>query len=175
LKTRFLELLGFLSRSAAECLVPANKILEKNAEYFNQLKQIDSKQQLCKWIGGVFDEFIEMSYSCQDVKKLIHVRPAISFIDANFDKEMTIAEIAHACHLSPSRLAHVFKDCMGVSIIDYVNSVRMERAKHLLLSTKQSCTEICYEVGFNNQSYFIRAFRNFVGTTPAKYRQQNNV
>jgi two-component system response regulator YesN len=173
LKARFLELLGFLSRSAAECGADGETILEKHALYIDQLRAIDSKQKLCQWIGHVFDEFINITYNCQDVKRLVQVRPAINFMDANFDKEISVADIARACHLSPSRLAHVFKEYMNVTIVDYLNSIRLEKAKHLLLTTDMSCTEICYIVGFNNQSYFIRAFKSYLGTTPAKYRAEN--
>ena len=101
------------------------------------------------------------------------IRPAINYVDANYDKAMTLAEIAHASHLSASRLAHLFKEQMGITIIDYVTSVRIERAKGLLLATDQSCTEICFEVGYNNQSYFTRTFKALVGMTPRQFRIQN--
>jgi len=119
------------------------------------------------------NEFIELVYSSQDGRKISQIRPAINYIDANYDKSMTLAEIARASHLSVSRLAHVFKEQMGITIIDYVTSVRIERAKHLLLATNQSCTEVCFEAGYNNQSYFTRTFKALVGMTPRQFRVQN--
>jgi len=62
---------------------------------------------------------------------------------------------------------------MGITIIDYLTSVRIERAKQLLLATDQNCTEICFEVGYNNQSYFTRTFKGFVGMTPRQFRRKN--
>ncbi len=62
---------------------------------------------------------------------------------------------------------------MGITIFDYVTSVRIERAKHLLLATDRSCTEICFEVGYNNQSYFSRTFKSVVGLTPRQFRGHN--
>jgi two-component system response regulator YesN len=62
---------------------------------------------------------------------------------------------------------------MGITIVDYLTSVRIERAKQLLLATNQSCTEICFEVGYNNQSYFTRTFKGLVGMTPRKFRARN--
>jgi len=67
----------------------------------------------------------------------------------------------------------VFKEQMGITIIDYVTSVRIEQAKHLLLATDQSCTEICFEVGYNNQSYFTRTFKTLVGMTPRQFKIRN--
>jgi two-component system response regulator YesN len=76
-------------------------------------------------------------------------------------------------HLSISRLAHIFKAQMGVTIIDYLTSVRIERAKQLLLATEQNCTEICFQTGYNNQSYFTRTFKELVGMTPLHFRAKN--
>jgi len=75
--------------------------------------------------------------------------------------------------LSVSRLAHVFKEQMGITLVDYLTNVRIERAKKLLLATDQNCTEICFEVGYNNQSYFTRTFKDLVGMTPRQFRIKN--
>ncbi|MHC4527575.1 MAG: helix-turn-helix transcriptional regulator, partial [Planctomycetota bacterium] len=93
--------------------------------------------------------------------------------DANYDKSITLADIARASHLSVSRLAHVFKEQMGITLIDYLTSVRIERAKQLLLATEQSCTEICFQIGYNNQSYFTRTFKEVVGVPPLRFRARN--
>ncbi|TFG48223.1 MAG: helix-turn-helix domain-containing protein, partial [Candidatus Brocadiia bacterium] len=45
--------------------------------------------------------------------------------------------------------------------------------KELLLATDQNCTEICFEVGYNNQSYFTRTFKELVGLTPRQFRVKN--
>ncbi len=173
LKVRLLELLSVLSRAAVEGGVNVETMLGKNLTFVNKVMGIDNQEDLCAWISTALNEFIELVYSSQDGRKVSQIRPAINYIDANYDKAMTLAEIAHASHLSVSRLAHLFKEQMGITIIDYVTSVRIERAKGLLLATDQSCTEICFEVGYNNQSYFTRTFKALVGMTPRQFRIQN--
>lgn len=173
LKVRLLELLSVLSRSAVEGGVDVDVMLEKNLAYVNTLMQIDSQEDLCAWISTALNEFLELVYSSQDSRKITQVTPAIEYIDANYDKPITLAEIAKASHLSASRLAHIFKEQMGITLIDYVTSVRIEQAKELLLATDQSCTEICFQVGYNNQSYFTRTFKSVVGMTPRRFRVQN--
>jgi two-component system response regulator YesN len=173
LKVRLLELLTILSRSAVEGGVDINVMLEKNLGYINKVMQIFNQEDLCAWISSALNEFIELVYTSQDAKKVTQVTPAINYIDANYDKPVTLAEIARASHLSSSRLAHVFKEQMGITIIDYLTSVRIERAKRLLLATDQNCTEICFQVGYNNQSYFTRTFKDLVGIPPRKFRALN--
>jgi two-component system response regulator YesN len=173
LKARLLELLSILSRSAVEGGVDINVMLEKNLAYVNKVMQIDNQEDLCAWISTALNEFIELVYSSQDSRKVTQISPAINYIDANYDKPVTLAEIARASHLSVSRLAHIFKEQMGITIIDYLTNVRIERAKQLLLSTDQNCTEICFQVGYNNQSYFTRTFKELVGMTPRQFREKN--
>jgi two-component system response regulator YesN len=173
LKARIIELLSILSRSAVEGGVDVNTMLEKNLNYVTRIMQFDTQEDLCAWIGMALNEFIELVYSSQDAKKITQVQPAINYIDANYDKPVTLAEVAKACHLSVSRLAHLFKEQMGITVIDYLTSVRIERAKQMLLSTDQNCTEICFQVGYSNQSYFTRTFKDMVGMTPRQFRVRN--
>jgi two-component system response regulator YesN len=173
LKARLLELLSVLSRAAVEGGVNVEMMLEKNLAFVNKVMGIDNQEDLCAWISTALNEFIELVYASQDARKIGQIRPAIDYIDANYDKPMTLADIARASHLSPSRLAHLFKEQMGMTMIEYVTSVRIERAKALLLGTDQSCTEICFEAGYNNQSYFTRTFKAVVGMTPRQFRVQN--
>ena len=173
LKARLLELLSILSRAAVEGGVDIDVMLEKNLAYVNKVMQIDEQGDLCAWISTALNDFIELVYSSQDGRKVTQISPAINYIDANYDKPITLAEIARASHLSGSRLAHIFKEQTGITIIDYLTSVRIERAKQLLLATDQNCTEICFEVGYNNQSYFTRTFKELVGMTPLQFRAKN--
>lgn len=173
LKVRMLELLSILGRAAVEGGVDVNLVLEKNLEYIEKVMQIDNQEELCAWISNALNSFIDLVYSTQDARKITQIRPAINYIDANFDKQISLADIAHASHLSVSRLAHVFKEQMNITIIDYLTSVRIERAKQLLLATSQSCTEICFQVGYNNQSYFTRTFKELVGMSPRQFRENN--
>jgi two-component system response regulator YesN len=173
LKARLLELLSILSRSAVEGGVDIDVMLEKNLTFVNKVMQINNQEDLCAWISTALNEFVELVYSSQDAKKVTQIRPAINYIDANYDKPITLADIARVSHLSVSRLAHIFKEQMGITIIDYLTSVRIERAKQLLLATGQSCTEICFQVGYNNQSYFSRTFKDLVGMSPRQFRTRN--
>jgi two-component system response regulator YesN len=173
LKARLLELLSVLSRSAVEGGVDIDVMLRKNLTFVNKVMQINDQGDLCAWISTALNEFIELVYSSQDARKVTQIRPAINYIDANYDKPIGLADIARASYMSVSRLAHVFKEQMGITLIDYLTSVRIERAKQLLLATAQNCTEICFQVGYNNQSYFTRTFKRLVGVTPRQFRVKN--
>jgi two-component system response regulator YesN len=135
--------------------------------------QIDNQQDLCAWIGNALNDFIEQVYSTQDNGRVSQIKPAIDYIKRNYREPITLNDVAKAAHLSVSRLSHVFKEQTGLTIVDYLTKERIEYAKELLISTNKNCTEICFDSGYNNQSYFTRTFKEVVGTTPRNFRDMN--
>ncbi|AQT69620.1 HTH-type transcriptional regulator YesS [Anaerohalosphaera lusitana] len=173
LKARLVELLSILSRAAVEGGVDINDMLKDNLVYIEKIMNIDTQDELCAWAGKALDEFTDKVYANQDDQKMTQIKPAIEHMKMHFDRTLSLAEIAKAAHLSVSRLAHIFKEQMGMTIVDYLTSLRIDYAKRLLLGTDESCTMICYKIGYNNQSYFTRTFKTVTGMTPRQFREKN--
>jgi two-component system, response regulator YesN len=102
---------------------------------------------------------------------LLPLRKAVEYLDAHFDQTLTLGILAGRAKLSVSRLAHRFKEETGATLIEYLTWVRIGHAQRLLVETDKSCQKIADEVGYNNQSYFSRAFRRVVGMTPRQFRR----
>lgn len=95
----------------------------------------------------------------------------VDYIHQNLDQNLSLAELAILTRLSPSYLARLFRQTTGVTLHRYVMQCRIDRAKYLLKHSCQSLSEISLEVGFANQQHFTRQFRQFTGTTPARFRK----
>jgi two-component system response regulator YesN len=173
LKARLVELLSVLSRAAAQGGVDINTLLNKNLDYIHKVLTIGTQEDICVWISHALDEFIESVYNSRDAQKMSQLKPVIEYMQAYYDQPLTLADIAKAAHLSVSRLAHLFREQMGITLIDYLTNIRINHAKRLLLMTESNCTHICYDVGYNNQSYFTRVFKQLTGLTPSQFRAQN--
>jgi two-component system response regulator YesN len=173
LKARLVELLSVLSRAAAMGGVDINTLLSKNLEYINKVLTIDTQEDICVWISYALDNFIESVYSSQDTRKMSQLKPTIELMQYHYDQPLTLADMAKAAHLSISRLAHLFREQMGITPVDFLTNIRIDHAKRLLLTTDNNCTRICYDVGYNNQSYFTRVFKQATGLTPREFRNQN--
>ena len=173
LKARLVELLSILSRAAVEGGVEIKPLLEKNVAYINKVITLEDQEDICAWISNALNDFIESVYESRDATKMSQIKPAVDYIDASYDQPLTLADVAKVSYLSVSRMAHLFKEQMGVTIIDYLTSVRIGHARRLLLSTEKSCSKICFDVGYNNQSYFTRTFKEMTGLTPRQFREQN--
>ena len=86
---------------------------------------------------------------------------------------MTIAEMADLAGFSESHFMKFFKNTMGVPFTSYLNSYRLTMAGRLLLQSDDTILSIATEVGFDNLSYFNRAFKKQYGMTPSAYRAEN--
>ena len=101
------------------------------------------------------------------------VRPAVSkaldYIAANYAETITLTHIAEATGLSIFRIAHLLKEATGKTALQNIHYLRIQEARRILETSEMFCTDIVYETGFGDQSYFIKQFRKWMGITPAKY------
>jgi len=94
------------------------------------------------------------------------------FIDRGYAQQLTLEEVADRFFLHPVYLSMMFKEKIGETFQDYLRRIRMERAKHLLLTTKYRIDRISAMVGYENTKYFYKVFKKETGFTPADYRQR---
>jgi AraC-like DNA-binding protein len=81
--------------------------------------------------------------------------------------------MADTLGLSISYVSRIFKTSMDETVMEYVNRLRMEKAKELLRTTQMPVKEIVEFVGYKDASSFIRKFRQFGHLTPLEYRQHH--
>lgn len=96
---------------------------------------------------------------------------SLSYIDENFNKNISLRDVSDSVCYSPSHFSYLFKAVMGQTFTEYLSNKRIEKALTLLRDTNMSITEISYEVGFNSISNFNKTFKYFTGQTPRNYRK----
>jgi AraC-like DNA-binding protein len=92
----------------------------------------------------------------------------------NLHKDLSLSRLAQSVNLSVWRLCHVFRTDVGMSPIQYLRLLRMEKAKHLLETSFLSVKEITHDVGLNDESHFVRDFKAVYGFPPTRYRNLFN-
>lgn len=104
-----------------------------------------------------------------------HRDPAIfkvqDWIESHHSQAVSIADMAHEAGLSERTLKRRFQLATRLPPNLYLQRVRVDKAKKLLLASDMSVKAIAYEVGYENVSYFVRLFKTQVGQTPAQWRQ----
>ncbi|MCI5648722.1 MAG: helix-turn-helix domain-containing protein [Fusicatenibacter sp.] len=103
----------------------------------------------------------------------LHVKKAISFMEAHYDQNIGIADIADSAGISVRYLFLQFRTLMSDTPVNYLNQFRLEKSKTLLLDTELSISEIALRCGFQSLSYFDYVFKTHTGSSPASFRRQH--
>jgi AraC family transcriptional regulator len=90
---------------------------------------------------------------------------------ARLATRLTIADVARECRLTPSYFAKAFRRTTGMSPLQYLTDLRVQKAKSLLQSSTLPLADIAIICGFGDQSYFTRVFTRSVGTSPGAWRR----
>lgn len=104
-----------------------------------------------------------------------YIKEALSFIEQNFQNEISIEDIAAFCGLNRSYFGKIFRDTIGKSPQEFLMSYRMVKAAELLKLTELSIADIGNAVGYPNQLHFSRAFKNIYGVSPRNWRNENRL
>lgn len=100
------------------------------------------------------------------------IAQAKDYIDAHFSQNLSLKEIAEYVGYSQSHFCYLFKAITGKTAVEYINTVRVQKAIELLRNSKLSILDVSQEVGFNTISNFNKTFKLTTGVTPRDYRKR---
>ncbi len=101
-------------------------------------------------------------------KRLEKIKAAISLIEDNYSRKITLRELADTCSMSPNYFSRFFREMTGQTPFEYIVTYRIEAACELLCGG-DSVTDVCYSCGFNDLSYFIHIFKKHKNMPPKAY------
>jgi len=169
-KSRAIELCSVLSRAAIEGGGSADSILKLNNQFLQNLQSIRTFDSLCFELKEIADTFAESCFKDIPSKNSELIHKAIAYIAEHFQENIRLEDVAGLVHLHPSYFSSVFKESTGSSFKEYLNLVRIEESKRLLINTDYSIIDIAIATGFEDQSYFSKVFKKYTGLTPKQYR-----
>ena len=123
------------------------------------------------------DNFVRSATSAQVDKgnslRDFYIKEAFSFIEQNFQNDISVEDIASCCGLNRSYFGKIFRENTGKSPQEFLISYRMVKATELLKLTRLSVGDIGNAVGYPNQLHFSRAFKNVYGISPRQWRAEH--
>ena len=105
-------------------------------------------------------------------KCLVHVRRCMQLLSEHLEDQVRVDDLAAALGVSASYLQRIFRQTQGMTIIEYLNRLRISRAKLLLTRTDDPIVDIAVASGFNSRQHFTRVFTQQAGLSPLQYRQK---
>jgi len=171
IKSRIYELLVVMSRAAVDSGATAKYAFNMNHEFFRKAADTVNIDELCMLLAGVMNRYIDSIFEFADVKNADIIRKSVLYMRGSFARKITLEDVAREVSLSPAYFGKVFKQEMGCSPSAYLNRLRIERARQLLLQSDLQLVEIANILGFEDQSYFTKVFKRLSGVSPNRFRK----
>jgi AraC-like DNA-binding protein len=105
--------------------------------------------------------------------KLDKIKEVISYIQTHYNEAISIKKLAEIAEYSEYHFIRFFKLQTGRTCVEFINLLRVEKAANLLVTTKNSVTDIAYDVGFGDVSYFIKIFKKYFKVSPREFRKNH--
>lgn len=172
-KIRITELLSGLSRAAVQGGADTGLVLGLSEKHIKQLGRLHSQEEIAWWTAQAMRQYTDLVFEQMNSKYKNTIRKAISYMQLNCEKKLTLEEVADYVCYSRSHFSKLFKAEMGCGFRTYLNELRVEKSKALLLERSIPISEIHTACGFDSQSYYCKVFKRFVGVTPDYYRKHS--
>lgn len=148
------------------CLEQICRLCRETDSPWNQLKS----RHLFFLLYIELCRYFEASPKRSKVKKDSRMTRFLACIQETYDQELNIEALSRQFELSSRSVRQYFQSEMGMKCSQYINMLRLNKAKELLWHTDKSVTEIALMTGFNSSQYFSRVFQSFTKMTPTAYR-----
>lgn len=139
-----------------------------------QLKRPCFEELLCFYLQQIFTKIHrnQLESSAGKYRNVEDMEAAVHFFNEFFAKNISVEQYAEDQHMSVSWFIRRFKHYMGMTPMQYITSIRINKAKELLKNTDYSIQEVSSLSGYENQLYFSRIFRKQTGYSPSRYRRE---
>ena len=152
------------------------EILQRLLHIFRLTEKENSEMQIVSHLLELWQQLFiytetHREHMTGDKGRRAQLQVMMQFIHANFNRQITLKEIADCVHISESGALQLFRQGIHLSPVAYLIQYRLKRAADLLANTNKTVTNVAYETGFSDAGYFCRTFRKYYRQTAVEYRK----
>ncbi len=140
---------------------------------FHSLYEVKTAGEIKKWAEALLKTLVNATSRNLEAPENKIVINARKYIMENYNRDITLEDVAASVFLSPVYFSRLFKQKTGENFIDFLLKLRMDKAREFLTFPEYKIYEICTMVGYKSTKYFYGLFKNHTGYTPTEYR--NNI
>lgn len=169
IKVRAAEICTLLSRA---CIARGTEnALQMHLNYLliENLNQVRTIEEIEELICRNMDIYLDNLKYIDDGSNRL-VRKVSRYVMQYFPENISLSKVGAALDVNPEYLSTQFRQVTGMNFREYLNRVRIEEARRLIVNTNYTLLEIAIACGFRDQSYFTKIFKKFTGKTPRQYR-----
>lgn len=130
-------------------------------------------ENIQKWAYDTMEYILKALRTSRSARKSDAVKEALVYMHDNYNKELSLDEISNYVGVTPQHFSKIFKEETGKNYVDWLNGLRLEKAKEYLVEGNHTIKEICYLVGYNDPNYFSRLFKKRVGKSPTEFQKND--
>lgn len=163
-------------RSFCEKLDITDKQVENDIEALKKAMQtLQNPDEIRKWLVQILKKAVEARDEASGRRYSDIIEAAKRQIEKMYmTEEISLNTVSASVGMSPSYFSSVFRKEMGVTFVEYLTQVRMDKAKELLMCSSMKTSEIGYEVGYKDPHYFSYIFKKNQGCSPKEYRSRRD-
>lgn len=169
----FFQLSGEVVKTLVQTRGDMAAVFGNRAAYADALARAETLKDMESCLLEMCSRIIDYHREKRSRMTDVTLQLAKDYMDANFNKNISVDTVAEYVERSSSYLSRIFKESTGMTINDYLIQLRIKKAAELLGQLHISIEEICREIGYANVSYFNKIFKARTGLTPGQYRQQH--
>ena len=173
----FNQLAGSTIKFMMQHQVNMGKLLGMNGDIYSNLSSAETVRELKEALLKCYEKLIAYMLKKKetDTDKQCYSRRIIEYLNEHYTEDLLYEEVAQEIGISYSYLRRIVKEETGKSVNDYINKIRIEKMKDLLLTTDESISQVAEKVGYHNMQSVTRYFRKFEGITPKEYKSMNEL
>ncbi|MEJ9279614.1 helix-turn-helix transcriptional regulator [Ureibacillus thermosphaericus] len=169
----FMTLSSIVARKLMENQVPSKKAFAFNVACIDMIQNKMKDAEFLQFADELIDFYVSfIADRKQPTFRHQTVNKVIMYINDELENDLTVESIAQKFHISTSHLSRIFREHVGITLVEYLNVRRVEESQYYLRHTNKSITSISEQFHFCNQSYFTRIFKKYTGVTPKHFRDE---
>ncbi|MDF2614405.1 MAG: Two component transcriptional regulator, AraC family [Clostridia bacterium] len=175
LKQFSLQLIGVLLEYCSKNEINYKDVFLSQYIPIDFINNFETIQEMREWLSAIFVKAVELHL--QDDTEIVytkHVKEAITYMEKHYASKIGLSSISEKLGVNKAYFCRVFKQETKENFTDYLNNIRIEKAKDLILNSDLKLYEIAEKVGFTTLQHFNNNFKKIAGVNPLKYKNMHD-
>ena len=125
------------------------------------------------WALPAFNRVFLLSANKKNAQIPVPLVRALSFLEEHYERQIQLSDVAESANVSSAYLSRLFSEHLGISFVEHLTGLRIERAEQLIRENRMTIKEVAITVGYQDPNYFSKAFRKMVGMSPSMYAERS--
>jgi two-component system response regulator YesN len=166
------SLLISMCKTAKSAGVNMESLFDDTLSAINNAYDINTIELLCR---ECIELYVKLTEKVKDWENAAVSDEVVNYVLKHYNENLTLSSISKSLHLNAGLISRTIKSSTGMKFNSYLNFVRIQNAKRLLLVSSTTITNIAEAVGYNDYYYFISKFKSLMGELPSEYRKNHEM